>query len=66
MYSNFSLGLAGAQVTGVLSSILLAQRMDYQRHGLPKLEQLMFIISSEDHSILLPNRGHSLLGYFTL
>lgn len=66
MYSNFGLCLTGAQVTGVLSSVVLAQAMDDQCPGIPILEELVFIISGQDHTILPPNRSHRLFGNFTL
>lgn len=66
MYSKFSLGLSGAQVTGVLSSIILAQTVDDQCHGLPKVEHLMFVTACQDYAILLPYGCHYLFGSFTL
>lgn len=40
--------------------------MDDQSHGLPKLEQLVFVISCQNYTVLLPSRARRLFGNLTL
>ena len=66
IYSDLCLGLTGAQVTGVQSSILLAQTVDDESHGVAMVEQLMLVTGGQDYTILPPDGGDSVFRGLTL
>lgn len=66
VHCDFSLSLNGSQITGVLSCILLIQRMDHQSHGLPELKKLMLVVGNKNSAVFSPDWHHCLFGAFTM